>query len=276
MAMNQIDLEACLARLQHAKPAKTVKKIEDVPEIGIEMPAMGKYPFDPIKRAADIEKLVMNGEDRKCYRFRHDTRFTCPCTVDSTGCPLDCGFCWNAGRNASLPGSFMSPSHIADKLNEMGKRYKDGNYRYGGCEPILGTSSVKHLAKVISLCDCDKFEIDTNGLMIGENPALLEYLFPYRDIILLRISAKGITPHDFELVTGAEGKYFNSPFTAIWKAAMRGFKCEMAYMSDFVDLKELDRVSEWIGPYDNERLTYYPGTKQRLVERKLWDLRIKR
>lgn len=269
MAINQIDLEKCLARIKHATPEKTVEK-------NVETPLTGIYPFDPIKRASDIEKLVMQGEKRKYFRFRHDANWWATCIADSSGCCLECGYCWNHAKNRSLPGTFKSPSEIADKLNAMGAKYKEGNYRAGGCEPILGEASAKHLAKIISLSDCDNFLIETNAVVLGQNLELLKYLEPHRDVILFRIAAKGHDAKNFELITGADGKYFDSSFKAIWKAATRGFKCEMAYLGDFTDGKKLYEASEWIGPYDNESLKFYPGTKARLLERGIWSCKIKK
>jgi uncharacterized Fe-S cluster-containing radical SAM superfamily protein len=271
-----MDLESMLAKMCPKIPRATTKRAtepQDKPNVALS--ANQAYPFDPIKRASEIESLVMQGDKRKYFRFRYDPQWFAPCIADSCGCCLECGYCWNHAKNRDLPGSLKSPSEVADKLNEMGKKYNAGNYRAGGCEPFLGEASVKHLAKVISLSDCENFLIETNAVILGQNLQWLEYLKPHRDVINFRVAAKGDSPENFQLITGADGKYFDSSFNAIWKALLMGFKCKMAYLGDFTDGEKLMEVSEWPGPYDCEKLRFYPGTKERLIKRGIWDIKIK-
>jgi len=102
-------------------------------------------PFDPIKRAREIESIVMQDTKRSYYRVRFAERFDCPVTVDSVGCCLSCAFCWNANRNTEMKlGKFYGPEEIADKAVEIATREKTWRFRVSGCETILGEISTNH------------------------------------------------------------------------------------------------------------------------------------
>jgi uncharacterized Fe-S cluster-containing radical SAM superfamily protein len=235
-------------------------------------------PFDPIKRAQEIEGLVMEGDARKYYRFRYQQRWWAPSVADASGCCLSCAYCWNASRNQALPGKYCRPSTVAEKLNNMSTEHGDHPRAYfmrtGGCEPVLGEKSMNHLIAVLDLLDCDRFLLETNGIMLGENPQFFEKLEQFKDMILVRVTAKAHSPERFERITGAKADFFDRPIRAIHEAGRRGFDCELAYMPDFCCGECLKKISGWGGRYDSERLKIYPKTMENLRARNVLDLRL--
>lgn len=262
LAANQVSIDAMLANMRPKGHTSEPAKAMVAPQL----------PFDPIERAAWIESQIMHGEKRKYYRFRCQTKWWAPVVCDSSGCCLQCAYCWNAGRNASLPGSFMEPEKVAAKLNAIAHENHEWNFRTGGCEPILGEASTKHLARLIEASECSRFLIESNGVVLGENLELLDLLEPYKNIIWLRISAKADNAERFEKISGANADFFDRPFKACHEANRRGFDVALAYMPDFTNEEKLRRASGWNGVYDGEGLHLYRGTKALLIERKCWDL----
>ena len=49
-------------------------------------------PFDPFERALEIEKMVMDGRRRKCYRFRYSRHYGGIVTADAVGCNILCAY----------------------------------------------------------------------------------------------------------------------------------------------------------------------------------------
>lgn len=236
-------------------------------------------PFDMLEKAKETEGIVCSDNQRKYFRFRYQSQWWSPCVADASGCCLSCAYCWNVNRNKTLPGTFRSPEYVAKKLNSMPDKHReDWNRRYmrtGGCEPVLGEKSLSHLIEVLKLLECEKFLLETNGMMLGHDLSFFDRLEPFKDILLVRITAKAHNPERFEKITGVYQKYFWNPIKAIHEAGARGFDCELAYMPDFCDGAELRKISKWRGEYDTERLSLYPPTVRSLKERDVMKMRYK-
>lgn len=239
---------------------------------------INEYPFNPIERAKEIEPMVMEGLSRRYYRFRWEQKWWAPSVCDSSGCCLNCAYCWNATRNLEIPGAFQTPRYVASKLIYMSDLNRDKrhpyNMRTGGCD-ILGKQSMRHLIEIIKEVEskCKGFLVETNGIMLGYYPELLEMLEPFNNIVKVRISAKGHDPDIFEKISGAESSFFRYPKVALKLADKKGFETELAWMPDFCDGKILCENYNWNGATDQEALKIYPNTVQQCVKRNVWDMR---
>jgi uncharacterized Fe-S cluster-containing radical SAM superfamily protein len=225
-------------------------------------------PFDPIERSKAVEAIVMKGNARRYYRFRH-ANFYGPSgivTGDMVGCNLLCAYCWNFSRNANpaTGDAFYSPSHVISKLEAISQKKGCYQYRLSGAEPFLGIDSAKHIASII--CELDgHFVIETNGLMIGAMPEILDL---FKDMnIFWRITIKGSDPETFQKATGAQGKFYNLPINAIRDLKQSGYRYQVAFNPSFV------RESALNLPYnadiEHERMRSYAGVAARMKSRGL-------
>lgn len=152
-----------------------------------------KMLFDPIQRSKEVESLVMQSDKRRYYRFRYAKFYGGIVTADAIGCNLLCAYCWNYLRNLNpgKSGEYCSPSEVAGKLLGLSKKHDCDQFRISGAEPILGKVSAQHLAKVIRQVD-GHFIVETNGMMLGFDPTLVEILKPLPRIhVRLCIKASG-------------------------------------------------------------------------------------
>jgi uncharacterized Fe-S cluster-containing radical SAM superfamily protein len=60
-------------------------------------------PFDAFERASEVEKIVMEGSQRKYYRFRSSRHYGGIVTADAVGCNILCAYCWKSFE--SITGS---------------------------------------------------------------------------------------------------------------------------------------------------------------------------
>lgn len=164
-------------------------------------------PFDPIRRAAEMEAIVMQDGKRKYYRFRASHHYGGIVTADAVGCPFLCAYCWNYGRNESPErfGEFFSADDVVEKLTSIARKKKIRLFRVSGAEPVLGTASFDHLLQVVT---AGKFIIETNGLVLGFRPDLAERLAG--PDIAVRISIKGWDGPSFERFSGANREFFDT------------------------------------------------------------------
>ena len=154
------------------------------------------FPFDPIQRSKDIESLVMQGNARRYYRFRYAKFYGGIVTADAVGCNLLCAYCWNYFRNENptiKDLGYLQPREVSKKLQGMGKSHSCNKFRISGCEPFLGEASTQHLAAIIKLMPSGNFIIESNGLMLGFDPALIRHLVDL-DNVQIRIAVKGDNP----------------------------------------------------------------------------------
>jgi uncharacterized Fe-S cluster-containing radical SAM superfamily protein len=221
-------------------------------------------PFDPIPRSIEVEKLSIQGEKRRYYRFRYAKFYGGIITADTVGCNLLCAYCWNFSRNTnpSSYGKFYSPSEVADKLLEQSDKRRCNQFRISGAEPFLGKASTLHLAEVIRLVD-GSFIIETNGVMLGADPSLIEILKPLPHIHM-RLCIKAHSGPDFEKITGAKAEGFAYQLKAAEALRKARMNFSIAVMTPFVNPRKLP-----IGVGEVEDLILYKSTKKRLSERGL-------
>ncbi len=197
-------------------------------------------PFDPIGRSEEIEELVMEGSRRLYYRFRSSGHYGGVVTADTVGCNLLCAYCWNYRRNLDPKhGDFCSPAEVVSKLMREASRTRIRNFRISGAEPILGSRSARHVAEVLRAFP-GRFILETNGIMLGYNPDLLDLLSPHHPYI--RLAVKGDSPGRFQEITGAEGVAFQYQIDAVRELRRRRGTYGIAAMAGAVDSRALRRL----------------------------------
>ena len=221
-------------------------------------------PFDPIQRSKEIEQIAMQGDRRRYYRFRYAKFYGGIVTADAIGCNLLCAYCWNYSRNLNPDrfGEFYSPSEVAGKLLELSEKRKCSQFRISGAEPFLGKASALHLEEVIRLVD-GSFIIETNGIMLGADPSLIEILEPL-PLIHIRLCIKAHQGYDFEKIAGAQAEGFTYQLKAAEALREARISHSVAVMKPFVDQKKLPFYVNEI-----EDLILYKLTKKNLKQRGL-------
>jgi uncharacterized Fe-S cluster-containing radical SAM superfamily protein len=223
---------------------------------------MLNFPFDPIQRSNEVEKIVMQGDKRRYYRFRYAKFYSGIVTADTIGCNLLCAYCWNYSRNMnpSKSGEFYSPSEVAGKLLGLAMRHDCDQFRISGAEPILGKASAQHLAEVINHVD-GSFIIETNGVMLGYDPTLIEILKPLSRIHV-RLCIKAHHGLDFEKITGAKAEGFAYQLMAAEAIRKARISHAIAVMHPFVDPNRLP-----CQVHEVEDLISYKSTEKNLRQR---------
>lgn len=234
-------------------------------------------PFDPLLRSQEIERLVMDGQKRKYYRFRYNANFYDGIvTADAVGCNLLCACCWNYVRNEHPEnfGKLYSPSEVAQKLRALGDKHNCKKVRISGSEPFLGEASAQHLVEVFEdLPRGYKIIIETNGIILGAYPELIGLLAGLH-IEELRVSLKGWDRALYESITGASALALDYQLDAIHAldvafpdrvqvaVMMPIFGCDESryFLGDHFDISR---------DFEIEKLHKYKGVNERLKERGL-------
>jgi len=198
------------------------------------------FPFDPIKRSEEIESLVMRGDRCLYYRFRSSGHYGGVLTADTVGCNLLCAYCWNYRKNENpTQGEFCSADEVVLRLRTEAGRTGIQSFRISGAEPILGERSARHLADVLSAFP-GRFIVETNGIILGYTPALLDLLLPHNPYI--RLTIKGDSLERFEEITGAMRSAFQFQAKALHELRKRGGTCRIAAMAGAVDSRGLEHL----------------------------------
>lgn len=197
--------------------------------------------FDPIRRAAEMETIVIQDGKRKYYRFRASRHYGGIVTADTVGCPFLCAYCWNYGRNESPEkcGKFYSPQEVVEKLTSIARKKNIHLFRMSGAEPILGLASYDHLLQVAT---AGRFIIETNGLILGARPELIGRLKGLD--VSVRISMKGWDDLSFERLSGVKSEYFEYPLIALQQLIDAGIDAWPAVMGDLFGTEGIRRLSE--------------------------------
>eukprot|EP00667_Euglena_gracilis_P018259 EG_transcript_19379 len=238
-------------------------------------------PFDPLQRAKQVEALVVQGEARQYYRFRPAPYYGGIATADAHGCDLLCAYCWNYDRNerpSKAHGRFYSPGEVAAELLRIARKKGYHAYRLTGSEPVLGRASLQHVLQVkrevLAQDPMGRFILETNGLVLGSDPALCAALAASAMQLSVRICVKGTDPESFQKVTGANDTGFFLQLTALQELQRRGVAAHAAFMADLfpaVDIESLSACLEqdWgiAGGLELEGLERYPPVMRHLRQR---------
>lgn len=237
------------------------------------------FPFDPSKRAAEVEAEVMDGPQRLYYRFRPAHFYGGIATADAVGCSFLCAYCWNYKRNLELQryNDYYSPAETASRLLAIAQKNHLNLFRISGAEPLLGEESFGHLFEVVKILfrywPQSPFILETNGLFLGSQPELIE-LFKYLNV-KVRVSLKGIDKKSFESITGADGSYFEYPLRALRELQERKINAWPALMGDFFPQKKVEEFAQRLkknytkAPLEIEYLKPFPFVTDNLKSRNI-------
>jgi len=235
------------------------------------------FPFNPLKRSAEVEAEVMDGPKRLYYRFRPAHFYGGIATADAVGCSFLCAYCWNYKRNLELQRytDYYSPAETASRLLAIAQKNHLNLFRVSGAEPLLGDESFGHLFEVVKVLfryrSQSPFILETNGFYLGFKPELIE-LFKYLNV-KVRVSLKGIDKDSFEAITGAEGDYFKYPLIALKELQKRNIISWPALMGDFFPQQKVMEFSKFIkknycnAPIEVEYLKPFPFVTENLKNR---------
>ncbi len=238
-----------------------------------------KLPFNPIKRASKVEKIVMKENSRLYYKFRPAPYYGGIATADAIGCSFLCAYCWNYNRNLNPErfGKFYSPEAVSSNLLRIADKKSFSLFRITGSEPILGEVSFKHLIEVIKEIfkkkAWSKFVIETNGLILGHRNDLIKYLkFPN---LRVRVAIKGVDEKSFESITGAKKDFFLYPIKAVKELQKGNIKAWPAVMKDLFKDSEIESLKDILkkegikGDIELEKLERYPFVLDNMKKREV-------
>jgi len=203
-------------------------------------------PFDPIKRAQEIEDTVTQGLKRKYHRFRPAPYYGGIATADAVGCCFLCAYCWSYFRilEPAKHGKFYSPEAVADNLFKIVQKKGFKYVRVTGGEPILGERSLEHLVRVIyKTLEGNKdltFILETNGLLLGYYSDFVERLKSSQ--LSIRVALKGWERLSFQHITGADKEYFEYPLIGLKRMLEEGLDAWPAVMLDVFGKEGLDKI----------------------------------
>jgi len=237
------------------------------------------FPFDPLKRAAEVESIVMQGEKRLYYRFRPAPYYGGIATADAVGCSFLCAYCWNYKRNLNPARfrEFYNSQQVSSKLLNIAQRKSFNMFRISGAEPILGENSFDHLIDVVDLILQNRpssvFILETNGFILGCRTDLIEKL-KFQNL-RIRICLKGVDEESFELITGAQREFFAYPFKALKELEKLGINAWPALMGDLFSHDQILGLKKLLEDYkinaqlELESLEAYPFVLENMKKRKL-------
>ncbi|MBS7629127.1 radical SAM protein [Candidatus Bathyarchaeota archaeon] len=228
-------------------------------------------PYDPLKLAENVERIVVHEDLRKYYRTARPGRwYGGIATADCCGCCLKCVFCWS-GKPRDNPekiGRFYSAKQIFDRLDSCARRFGYRQLRVSGNEPTIG---VEHLLKLLELVEGSnyRFILESNGILIDREYARRLSKFK---CIHVRISIKGTNREEFTLLTGSEPFGFDLQLNSLRKLLDAGVPCHPAVMLSFSHKSSLETLKKQLKEIDTglerdieeEYVFLYPHVVERL------------
>jgi uncharacterized Fe-S cluster-containing radical SAM superfamily protein len=237
------------------------------------------FPFDPVERAAEVERLVLKDGKRLYYRFRAAPYYGGIATADAIGCSFLCAYCWNYSRNLNPArfNKFYSAQEVAANLLKIARKRSFHLFRITGSEPVLGEASLEHLIGVLKIIFQEQpnsvFILETNGFFLGCRKDLIEKLISKN--LWIRISLKGVDEESFELISGARRDFFRYPLVALKELEKEGMKAWPAVMRDLFTDEEIDKLGKHLEEYgigaqlEEEVLEEYPFVTENMKKRKV-------
>lgn len=238
---------------------------------------MLNLPFDPVKRAQEVESVVTKGMSRRYHRFRPAPYYGGIATADAVGCCFLCAYCWSYYRiiQPQKHGKFFSSEEVADILLKIARGEKFKYVRITGCEPILGENSFEHLISVIDIVLTNNpnitFMLETNGLFLGYSQDFIERLKFSR--LSVRVALKGWDEESFQRISGADKKFFNYPLLGLKKMIDSGIDAWPAVMLDIFGRSGVDKLRAKLlnmglnCQIETEMLERYPYVMENIAKR---------
>ena len=228
--------------------------------------------YDPLELSKKIEKIVIENNLKKYYRFRPTGFYGGIATADTVGCNLRCKFCWSSNSvwNTTNTGEFHSAEEVANTLQNIADKKGYHQLRISGGEPTIGK---QHLINVLeNIKTTYAFILETNGILLGYDKKYVEDLSVF-DNLHVRVCLKGLDSEEFSLFTGAE-KGFEYQLKALQYLRDKQMNFNIAFVSIHQEKKQdffqrliemnLDKVM-----IEEEEIKLYPMVRKRLQKEKL-------
>jgi uncharacterized Fe-S cluster-containing radical SAM superfamily protein len=228
--------------------------------------------YDPIELSKKIEKIVVENNLKKYYRFRPTGFYGGIATADTVGCNLRCKFCWSSNSiwNARNTGEFYSSEEVADTLQSIADKKGYRQLRISGGEPTIGK---QHLIDVLENIKTKYlFILETNGILLGYDKKYIEDLSVFENLHV-RVCLKGADSEEFSLFTGAK-KGFEYQIKTLQYLRDKQMNFNIALVSTHKEKKQhffqrlvemdLDKVM-----IEEEEIKLYPMVRKRLQKEKL-------
>ena len=228
--------------------------------------------YDPIELSKKTEKIVVENNLKKYYRFRPTGFYGGIATADTVGCNLRCKFCWsnNSVWNARSTGEFYSSEEVADKLQSIADKKGYHQLRISGGEPTIGKQHLIDLLENIKTKYL--FILETNGILLGYDKKYIEDLSVFENLHV-RVCMKGADSEEFSLFTGAK-KGFEYQIKTLQYLRDKQMNFNIALISTHKEKKhhffqrlvemDLDKVM-----IEEEEIKLYPMVRKRLQKEKL-------
>jgi len=198
----------------------------------------GWRPFDPLKLSEETRKIVCRRvgevEARKYTEFYVAGVYRGIITGCLVGCNLRCFFCWSPPSRdfPEFYGRFYDPEAVVRRLEALARRSGVRKARLSCGEPTICWD---HLIQVLELVErskeFDTFILETNGVVIGARPELVEDLRGFKKLYA-RVSIKAGVPHGFEWRSGAIAEFLDLQFKAVEALSRSGIRFHVAAMTD--------------------------------------------
>ena len=226
--------------------------------------------FDPVEMAELTRSIVCEKDRRKYYRFRPSRFYGGISTADSVGCCLRCVSCWswNIVKDPGQHGKYYTPEDVAGNLMGIAKKKNLAYLRISRNEPTMHRT---HLIRVLASINTKySFILETNGILIGNDPAYAEELSVFANLHV-RVSLKGTCEEEFSSLTGANPEGFALQLRALENLRQYGIKVHPACMISFshpenvkVLKKRLRAIDPTFEDFEVEELILYAPVKERL------------
>jgi len=228
--------------------------------------------YDPLELSKKIEKIVVENNLKKYYRFRPTGFYGGIATADTVGCNLRCKFCWSSNSvwNAMDTGEFYSSEMVANTLQGIADKKGYHKLRISGGEPTIGK---QHLIQVLeNIKSTYLFILETNGILLGYDKKYVEDLSTFKNLHV-RVCLKGADSEEFSLFTGAKTG-FEYQLTALRYLRDAHMNFNIALVSTHQEKKQdffkklvemgLEKVM-----IEEEEIKLYPMVRNRLQKQKL-------
>lgn len=228
--------------------------------------------YDPLELAEKIEKIVVQNNLKKYYRFRPTGFYGGIATADTVGCNLRCKFCWSSNSvwSPKDTGEFYSSEEVADTLQSIADKKGYHQVRVSGGEPTIGK---QHLIGILeTIKPTYLFILETNGILLGYDKKYVEDLSVFENLHV-RVCLKGADSEEFTLFTGAETG-FEYQLTALQYLRDTHMNFNIALVSmhqekkqDF--FKKLVEMNLEKIMIEEEEIKLYPMVRNRLQKEKI-------
>jgi len=172
-------------------------------------------------------------------------------------------------------GRFYSPDVVAKILVKMARKRNLKQLRVSGGEPTIGK---QHLLQLLDNLEGQGFLfiLETNGILIGNDPQYAEDLSKYR-FLHVRVSLKGCNEKEFAVLTDAKPEGFTLQLKALENLLREGVRCHPTVMVSFSTKESVQQLAERLkvidsglaGDLEFEELILYPKVKRKIERHRL-------